>query len=243
MELLNEQQPWSNKRAAVELAPPPSRSVGQGDVKDSQSSILFGVNIEQRSLLGDDSPAGAFGPMGYRCGPEAAQLLDEPPPALLEVKPHDGTFLKVYTLAPIHFIPFWFSLLAVCASIWFFRCTRRGAAGGCWTLQLPGVSQRARAHVRPRGPAGGPSVQGQSAARKQGDGDREEQTGKRAWERTYTESESIGYRDREKSGERETVGVRKRRDREGFSFRERVISACWQRVPPKAGLNRENWFF
>ena len=116
MELLNEQQPWSNKRAAVELAPPPSRSVGQGDVKDSQSSILFGVNIEQRSLLGDDSPAGAFGPMSYRCGLEAAQLLDEPPPALLEVKPHDGTFLKVYTLAPIHFIPFWFSLLAVCAS-------------------------------------------------------------------------------------------------------------------------------
>ena len=84
MELLNVQQPWSNKRAAVELAPPPSRSVGQGDVKDSQSSILFGVNIEQSSLLGDDSPAGAFGPMSYRCGPEAAQLLDEPPPALLD---------------------------------------------------------------------------------------------------------------------------------------------------------------
>ena len=135
VELLNVQQPWSNKRAAVELAPPPSRSVGQGDVVDSQSSILFGVHIEQSSLLGDDSPAGAFGRMSYRCGPEAAQLLDEPPPALLEVKPHDGTFLKVYTLAPIHFIPFWFSLLAVCASIWFFRCTRRGAAAGCWTLR------------------------------------------------------------------------------------------------------------
>ena len=147
VELLNVQQPWSNKRVAVELAPPSSRSVGQGDVKD----------IEQSSLLGDDSPAGAFGPMSYRCGPVAAQLLDEPSPALLEVTPHDGTFLKVYTLGPIHFIPFWFSLLAVCASIWFFRCTRRGAAGGCWTLQLPGVSQRARAHARPRGPAGGPS--------------------------------------------------------------------------------------
>ena len=78
-------------------SPPPSRSVGQGDVMDSQSSILFGVNIEQSSLLGDDSPAGAFGLHVGRAGKEleshssAVRLAVNEAVFLLQSRPRSKT--------------------------------------------------------------------------------------------------------------------------------------------------------
>lgn len=139
---------WSNKRVAVEplvpsgalcllpqvkqlpqstatLAPFPGRecSVDQEDSTDSQSNILFGVNIEQSSLLVQsglpnlravatetDSTAIPFGSINYIGGPETefplnpvmapSSCLDEPgflqaPGHVGQVNPQDGTFVKV----------------------------------------------------------------------------------------------------------------------------------------------------
>ncbi|CAA7404923.1 unnamed protein product [Spirodela intermedia] len=140
---------WSNKRVAVEplvpsgalcllpqvkqlpqstatLAPFPGRecSVDQEDSTDSQSNILFGVNIEQSSLLVQsglpnlravasetESTAIPFGSINYMGGPETefplnpvmapSSCLDEsgflqPPNHVGQVNPQDGTFVKVY---------------------------------------------------------------------------------------------------------------------------------------------------